>query len=206
MSIDLEPITGVPVSRETSDKLAAFAALLRSESERQNLIARSTLDNLWERHIADSAQLVRLAPRQTCSWVDIGSGAGLPGIVVGCLVEGRVELVEPRKLRAEFLLNAIAELGLGKRVTVACSKAEAVRGKFDVITARAVGTTTALLEMTVHLSHRGTVWILPKGRSAKSELEDARRNWQCDATIEASMTDPDSEVLVLRNVRPRGKG
>jgi 16S rRNA (guanine527-N7)-methyltransferase len=206
MSFDLEHVTGSPVSRETFDKLDRFAVLLRRESERQNLVSRSTLDNLWQRHIADSAQLVRFAPSRDCSWADIGSGAGLPGIVLGCLLPGPVALVEPRKLRAEFLEGAVAALDLGSRVTVACSKAQNVEGRFDAITARAVAATDALLAMTVHLSHRGTVWVLPKGRRAKSELEDVRRNWHCDASIEASMTDRDSEVLVLRDVRPRGRG
>ena len=85
----------VDVSRETFEKVEAYATLLREESKRQNLISSSTLDHLWERHILDSAQLIRFEPHVGASWVDIGSGAGLPGMVLACLVEGPVTLIEP---------------------------------------------------------------------------------------------------------------
>ena len=100
------------VSRETFEKIEAHAAMLREENQRQNLVSASTLDQLWERHILDSAQLVRFEPHAGASWVDIGSGAGLPGIVLACLVEGPVTLIEPRRLRAEFLHKVCESLGL----------------------------------------------------------------------------------------------
>jgi len=206
VSFDLGAYLGAPVSRETLERIGRYADLGADESSRQNLIARSTLDRLWERHIADSAQLVRYAPRRDASWIDIGSGAGLPGIIVACIVEGPVTLVEPRRLRAEFLKRVVADLGLAGRVNVVCSKAQGVGGKYDIVTARAVASVAALLRMTLHLSHPGTVWVLPKGRSAKSELAEARRSWHCNAASEGSMTDPESEVLLLRNVRPKGRG
>ncbi|HET8690912.1 MAG TPA: RsmG family class I SAM-dependent methyltransferase, partial [Steroidobacteraceae bacterium] len=83
------------VSRETFEKLERYVALLREENEHQNLVSRTTLDQVWERHILDSAQLVRYESRPGASWIDIGSGAGLPGIVIACLVEGPVTLAEP---------------------------------------------------------------------------------------------------------------
>src|SRR5260221_14795054 len=119
------------VSRETYEKLKAYGALLRDESGRQNLVSASTLESLWERHILDSAQLVRFEPRAGASWIDIGSGAGLPGIVIACLVVGPVMLVEPRRLRAEFLHKAVAALGLNAEVLA--MRAERVEGRFDVI-------------------------------------------------------------------------
>jgi 16S rRNA (guanine527-N7)-methyltransferase len=91
---------GVDVPRETFDRLEAYVSLLREENLRQNLVSAATLDSVWERHILDSAQLVRFEPRPGAAWVDLGSGAGLPGIVIACLVEGPVALVEPRRLRS----------------------------------------------------------------------------------------------------------
>ena len=200
----LVEVSGRVVSRETYRQLQRFAELLRAEAGRQNLVSRATLDGLWERHVLDSAQLVRFEPTGGASWVDIGSGAGLPGIVIAALVGGPVALVEPRRLRAEFLQRAVADLGLGPRVTVHCTKAERVEGRFDVITARAVARLDRLLEISTHLSTRKTVWVLPKGRGAQSELADARRSWQCEATSAPSLTDPRSEILVLRGVTARG--
>jgi 16S rRNA (guanine527-N7)-methyltransferase len=192
------------VSRETFDLLQRYAELLRDESARQNLVAASTLESLWERHILDSAQLVRFEPFDGASWADIGSGAGLPGLVVAGLVEGPVLLIEPRRLRAEFLERCVAELGLGNRVAVAASKVEGATGRFDAITARAVASVDKLLQLSTHLSTRNSLWVLPKGRSAQSELAEARRHWHCEAETVPSFTDPDSEILVLRNVKPRG--
>ena len=120
----LAEAAGRDVPRETFDRLERFADLLRAESTRQNLISASTLASLWERHIVDGAQLVRFEPKPGATWVDIGSGAGLPGIVIAALVSGRVTLVEPRRLRAEFLRGVVAELGLNERVSVAPCKAE----------------------------------------------------------------------------------
>ena len=97
----LSAVVGRDVSRETFEKIGAYAALLRDESGRQNLVSASTLEHLWERHLLDSAQLVRFEPHAGASWVDIGSGAGLPGIVIACLVEGPVTLIEPRRLRGD---------------------------------------------------------------------------------------------------------
>ena len=107
------------VSRETFEKIQAYATLLRKESERQNLISASSLEHLWERHILDSAQLVRFEPNAGAAWVDIGSGAGLPGIVIACLVEGPVTLIEPRRLRADFLHRLCESLRIDARVVAA---------------------------------------------------------------------------------------
>jgi 16S rRNA (guanine527-N7)-methyltransferase len=200
----LAEAAGRDVPRETLDRLQQFAALLKAESARQNLVSASTLDSLWDRHIIDSAQLVRVEPNPGAAWVDIGSGAGLPGIVVAVLVDGPVLLVEPRRLRAEFLKRVVGEIGLGERVSVASSKAESAAGRFDVITARAVAAVDKLLRISTHLSTRNSVWVLPKGRSAQSELAEARRHWHCEAEIVPSFTDSMSGILVLRSVRAKG--
>ena len=194
---------GRPVSRETFEKLDRYVALLRDESARQNLVSATTLEHVWDRHIFDSAQLVRYEPRPGASWTDIGSGAGLPGIVVACLVEGPVTLVEPRRLRSEFLHKVCESLAL--RATVTCAKAERVDGRFDMITARAVAPLPQLLKISAHLSTRNTVWALPKGRSGKAELAEAARNWHFDAKEEPSCTDPQSTILVLSRVGAKGR-
>lgn len=201
----LADVSGRPdVSRETFRLIERYVDLLRAEAANQNLVSGSTLDSLWERHILDSAQLVRFEPKAGASWVDIGSGAGLPGIVIALLVQGPVLLVEPRRLRAAFLERVVGELGLAGRVSLAAAKVEAVSGRFDVITARAVAPLDRLLALSTHLSTRKSVWVFPKGRKAESELAEARRNWHCDARSVASVTDPDSRILVLRDVRARG--
>ena len=199
----LERAVGQSVSRETYERIEAYAERLKRENEQQNLVSASTIEHLWERHILDSAQLARFEPASGASWVDIGSGAGLPGLIIACLVQGSVTLVEPRRLRAEFLTEAVDSLRL--KATVERAKSENVSGRVDVITGRAVAPLDRFLGISHHLSHPGTIWVLPKGRNAKSELADARRNWQCEACLEASITDPESTILVLSGVHRRQK-
>jgi 16S rRNA (guanine527-N7)-methyltransferase len=157
------------------------------------------MDAIWERHVLDSAQLVRFEPEPGASWIDIGSGAGLPGIVIACIVDGPVTLVEPRRLRANFLERAVSELGVAATVTQA--KAERFNGSFDVITGRAVASLSGFLNMCDHLSTKKTVWILPRGRSAQSELAEAQRTWQGSFRVEPSVTDEDSKIVVATKVR-----
>src|SRR3954469_17881113 len=132
----LQEAAGRPVSRETFERLSAYVERLKCEATRQNLVSRSSLEHVWERHILDAAQLVRFEPNGGASWLDVGSGAGLPGIVIACLVDGPVTMIEPRWLRAEFLHKVGESLHL--RANVLRSKAERVGGRYDVITARAV--------------------------------------------------------------------
>ena len=197
----LAEVTGRPVSRETIEKLDAYAALVAEESARQNLVSASTLEQFWERHILDSAQLVRFEPRPRSSWADVGSGAGLPGIVIACLVDGPVTLIEPRRLRAEFLHRTCESLRLN--ATVYTGKVERLEAKYDVITARAVASLPRLLEISAHLSTRNTVWALPKGASAERELAEARKAWQGNFRVEPSVTDDDSYIVVGTEVRAK---
>jgi len=197
----LEEVSGRPVSRETLEKIESYAALLREESERQNLVSASTLESLWDRHILDSAQLARFALPGGASWADIGSGAGLPGIILACLVDGPVTLIEPRRLRADFLHRVVESLSLEAQVIG--SKVERVEGSFDVITARAVARLSKLFEISAHLSTTNTIWALPKGRGAAEELSEAQRAWQGVFRVEQSVTDPDSQIVVATGVRSR---
>jgi 16S rRNA (guanine527-N7)-methyltransferase len=189
------------VSRETFERVQAYAALLKEESKRQNLISAATLGDLWNRHILDSAQLVRFEPHAGASWADIGSGAGLPGIVIACLVEGPVTLIEPRRLRAEFLHKVCESLRINASVFL--GKAERAEGCYDIITARAVAPLVRFLEISSHLSTTKTVWALPKGRSAQAELVEAQRSWQGAFHVEQSVTDADSQIVVATGVRAR---
>ena len=189
------------VSRETFEKIEAYVALLKEEAQRQNLVSASTLDRLWDRHILDSAQLVRFEPYPGASWVDVGSGAGLPGIVTACLVGGPVTLIEPRRLRAEFLHKVCESLQL--RATVWAGKAERAQGTYDVITARAVANLSELLKISAHLSTRNSLWVLPKGQSADRELAEAQQAWQGAFHVERSATNPESRIVVATGVRAR---
>lgn len=189
------------VSRETFEKLEAYVAFLSEEARRQNLISASTFDGIWDRHILDSAQLVRFEPHPGASWADVGAGAGLPGIVIACLVEGPVTLIEPRRLRAEFLHKVVDRLRIN--ACLFAGKAERAEGKYDVITARAVARLGETLRISQHLSTIKTVWALPKGRSADAELADAKRAWQGVFHVEQSVTDADSRIVVATGVRAR---
>ena len=201
MRARLSAAAGRDVSRETFEKLEAYVELLREEARRQNLISASTLDKVWERHIFDSAQLVRFEPHAGASWADVGSGAGLPGIVLACVVEGPVMLIEPRRLRAEFLHKCCEALRIN--ASVFAGKAERAEGRFDVITARAVANLGDVLRISQHLSTIKTVWALPKGRSAADELVEAQRAWQGMFHVEQSVTDADSRIVVATGVRAR---
>ena len=199
----LAEAAGQDVPRETFEKVEAFVAMLREENERQNLIARSTLETLWDRHLIDSAQLMRFGAAEGGRWVDVGSGAGFPGIVLSILAGKSMMLVEPRKLRADFLQRCIEQLDLPNS-EVFPHKVERLQGSFDVVTARAVAPVDRLFAMTLHLAHGGTRWILPKGRNGAKELADARRAWQGRFRTEASITDPEAVVLVADGVKPKG--
>ena len=199
----LSAAAGRDVSRETFERVERFVGFLRDGAAKQNLIAPSTMDAIWDRHILDSAQLLRFVPPGRSSWADVGSGAGLPGMVIAILIDGPISLIEPRRLRANFLREAAVALGLSERVTVECAKVERVEGRFDVITGRAVAALDRFLTIAGHLSLRETIWVLPKGRNAQSELAQAKLNWHCEARVEQSCTDPDSEILVLTKVGAR---
>lgn len=192
------------VSRETMDAFARFEALLCAENERQNLVSRPSLEHFWTRHVVDSAQLLRLAGSKTGSWLDLGTGAGFPGLVVAVLHDGPVTLVEERRLRVDFLHRAVQILGIGGRTEILGMKVERVEARpFDVISARAFAPLGRLLTLGARFSTRNTRWILPKGRNAQSELEAADSSWQGDFRFEPSLTDPEARIIVAEGVRPR---
>ena len=195
------------VPRETIERLEAYVDLLAAENERQNLVSRSSLGQVWARHILDSAQLGAHSPSRADAWLDLGSGAGFPGLVLALLRGGRFTLVESRRLRAEFLHRAAATLGIGDRVEVVCARLESLPARpFEAISARAFAPLDRIFALAGRFSTPGTTWLLPRGRNAQSELEAARASWQGDIRLEPSVTDPDSGIVVATAVRPRLKG
>ena len=191
----------IDVSRETRVTLERYKALVIEENARQNLVSPASIADFDSRHLADAVQLVELG--RPGSWCDVGSGAGLPGIVIAIVAAAPVTLVEPRKLRADFLRRAVAELGLSAEVVEA--KVERVQGAFDNITARAVADLSTLFAITAHVAHGGTRWILPKGRKVQKELEAAQQSWQGAFTLVPSRTGDEAMILVAEDVRRRGR-
>ena len=183
--------------------MATLVELVAIEAERQNLIALSTIPTIWARHIVDSAQLVAFADGIPGDWLDIGTGAGFPGLVIAALTDRLVHLVEPRRRRADFLDAAAAALGIGERVTVWASKVETVKTHGVVISARAVASLGNLFLSASHCSTSETLWLLPKGRSAREEVASARQTWHGVFHVEQSVTDPDSLIVLAKGVSRR---
>lgn len=195
------------VPRETVARLEAFVALLRTENELQNLVSASTLQTVWSRHVADSAQLLRHAPAEAATWLDLGSGAGFPGLIVALLHPSAVTLVEERRKRAEFLARAAALLALPDRTRTVQSRVETLEAfPCDVISARAFAPLDRLLALGERFATPETRWVLPKGKNAKSELAAAESSWQGDFRLEPSLTDADAYIIVAERVRRRAKG
>lgn len=204
------------VSRETWARLEDFVDLLREEMQRQNLISESTREHIWARHIVDSAQLITLAPPPPAGahahWVDLGSGAGLPGIIVAILSDYQVTMIEMRTKRIAFLNDAIDRLGLvnarvfGGKVERAALPTGDRAHVASVISARAYAPMEKLIPSALHLADFSTIWLLPKGQNYKNELAIAETLWHSEVKVERSVTAPDSAILILRQVRGRQAG
>ncbi|MDE2410593.1 MAG: 16S rRNA (guanine(527)-N(7))-methyltransferase RsmG [Sphingomonadales bacterium] len=201
-------IAGLPEwSDQAGQQLERLGELLREENAHQNLVAAASLDTLWLRHIADSAQLLPHVPRETSSpWLDLGTGAGFPGLVVAILrPDTAVHLVESRARRIEWLIRAANTLGLGN-VTIHGSRLELVPTfPVRVISARAFAPLAKLIELSARFSTADTRWLLPKGRSAAHELEQLR-GWKHLFHVEQSLTDPDAGVIVGSLIGPHRSG
>ena len=193
------------VSRETSDRLRAYAAALEKWNARINLVAPATVADLWDRHIRDSAQVFTLAPRDAAHWVDLGTGGGLPGLVCAILARDqmpdcRFTLIESDQRKAAFLLTIARELDL-PQVQVLAQRIEAAAPQnAGIVSARALAPLAPLLGLVArHLAHGG-VALLPKGKSHAAELEAARQQWHFAATSHASITDPLARVLEIKEL------
>ena len=182
------------------ERLTGLARLVIAENERQNLIAPSTVEAIWVRHMLDSVQLAMHAREGL--WVDVGTGGGFPGLAVALLRDGPMLLVEPRRRRAEFLQHCIEMLGCGQ-VEISTSKIENITIKADIVSARAVAPVQKLLRAALGCAKDGTRWLLPRGRLLPDELTSLQRHWRGVFHVEQSLTDPDSSILVLDGIAPR---
>jgi 16S rRNA (guanine527-N7)-methyltransferase len=193
------------VSRETEDRLERYVALLERWQGIKNLVGPGTLSSVWTRHIADSAQLADLAPDAN-AWVDLGSGAGFPGLVVAILKRDRpgfsMHLVESNGRKCAFLREVARSLGLP--VTVHDGRIEAVlptmEGKVDVVSARALAPLVDLIGMSQSLLTTGTTGLFPKGQDVGDELTEASKYWRIQASTVASRTDPKARIVVVTQV------
>jgi 16S rRNA (guanine527-N7)-methyltransferase len=171
-----------------------------------NLIARSTIEDRWNRHYRDSAQLFALIPKDAKTLVDLGSGAGFPGLVLAAMGAERglsVTLVESIGKKAAFLNAAIEAMGL-ETARVLPQRIESLTlSPPDVVTARALAQLEKLLEYAAEFSGEKTVAIFPKGQDVEVELTEAAKSWHMEALKRPSVTSPGSTVLVIRNFRPR---
>jgi 16S rRNA (guanine527-N7)-methyltransferase len=194
------------VSRETVDRLEVFEQQFRRWSTRINLAAPSQLDQLWRRHILDSAQLVRFAP-ETVRWLDLGSGGGFPGAVIAVLLGDRegfhIDLVESNRKKAAFLKTSLAPY---PRATVRISRIEdahvVVRSP-QIVTARALAPLAVLLRLAGPWLTEGALGLFHKGRDYAAEIEEARDVWRFDLVEHRSMVDREGTILEIRNLGAR---
>ncbi len=180
-------------------RMAQLIELLVAENARQNLVAASSLEHVWQRHIADSAQLLHHVPRETnATWLDLGTGAGFPGLVIAILrPEIEMLMVESRPKRAAWLEHANLALGLTQAQVIA-SRLELVDTRpMSVISARAFAPLDRLLKLSARFSTDQTVWLLPKGRSAAHELNELT-GWRHAFHVEQSLTDHEAGLIVGR--------
>ena len=195
--------TRLDVPRETMDRIDRYLTMLRDEAMRQNLIAESTFPTIWARHVVDSAQLIPLTENPEGIWLDLGSGAGLPGIIIALITGAPVVMVESRRRRVEFLESVVTELGLGN-VDLRLSRVERVESfPVSTIIARAFAPLPKLLELAHRFSTEKTQWVLPKGRNAKAELEAVAPTWHMMFHVEPSITDDEAGIIVARGARRR---
>ncbi len=212
-----------PVSRETTQRLDRFVALLLTWQQTTNLIAPSTVPQLWTRHVADSLQLLDIARDAKTvdaktldakaldpkTWIDLGSGGGFPGLGIACAladVPGAcVHLVESNSKKAAFLREAV-------RVTAAPAKVHGARiekvvdsfeGPADVVTARALAPLKVLLDQSLTLLSRGALGVFPKGQDVAAELTEASKYWNINHILVPSRTDPNGRIVVVRALERR---
>ena len=191
--------TCLHVSRETLDTLETFVEFLKREAESQNLISASTLDHIWSRHIVDSAQLLLFtdASARQNDWLDLGSGAGFPGLVIALLTNYNVTLVESRARRIEYLQRAVEMLDLTHRVRVAGVALERLEtAPYSVISARAFAPLPKLFDLAARFATNNTLWLLPKGRNAQAEWDSTQAQWDGNFRIMDSATDQEAGILV----------
>ncbi len=201
------------VSRETIDQLSRYAALLAQWQPRINLVAPATLQDVWHRHIADSAQLYALAPPGAQTWLDLGSGAGFPGLVIAIMAHGaagpRVSLIESDRRKSAFLAEVARQTGISVEIHTARIEqiaTQAMLEQVDVVSARALAPLVRLIPLSLPFFGDATLGLFPKGREVESELADARASWDFDVETTPSLTDADARIVTIRRPRARTEG
>lgn len=187
------------VSRETREALETHLQLLRAWAPRINLVGPGQLDEYWKRHALDSAQLLSLAP-EARTWIDLGSGAGLPGLVLACCLKGvegaGVDLIESNAKKAAFLREAIRATGAPARVRLErADQAAAAGGTYDVVTARAFAPLTRIIDDAAVLLQKGAIGLFLKGESIDSEITEAGSRWALTYQILPSLSDPRGRIV-----------
>jgi 16S rRNA (guanine527-N7)-methyltransferase len=199
-----------PVSRETSDRLDRYVQLLLQWQPVINLVAPSTLPVLWTRHIADSLQLLPLVPGAR-TWVDLGSGAGLPGLALAAALAevpgAAVHLVESNRKKVAFLREAARHMAVPATVHAVRIEefVQNFTGRVDAVTARALAPLDRLLKLAHPLMQRGAQGVFLKGQDVEAELTTATRYWAIEAEILPSVTSPGGRIVLIRTAIPRAK-
>jgi 16S rRNA (guanine527-N7)-methyltransferase len=197
------------LSPATRSDLDRYIELLRSWQAAHNLVSPNSLTEVWSRHVADSLQVLDLAPADFKSWVDLGSGAGFPGLVAAIasksLPHRRFQLIEANQKKAAFLRAVIRETGAPAAVQAVRIEEFAVSWKeeVNVVSARALASVATVCSLAAPLVGSDTVLLLPKGRDFSRELEEASGSWLFDVVSTQSVTDSQARVLAIRNLRPR---
>jgi 16S rRNA (guanine527-N7)-methyltransferase len=191
-------------------RLVRYAALLLDWNSRMNLVSPSTLPDLWRRHMLDSWQLVGMVSPDSKRHIDIGSGAGFPGIVLSAILGPRVGLktmlVESIEKKCAFLRACVTGLGIESFCDIHRSRVEEITDiKADLITARAVAALDVLLKWSRPFMKKNTQCLFPKGRSASDELTSARRSWTISATMTSSITDDAASIITVHSFTPKAR-
>jgi 16S rRNA (guanine527-N7)-methyltransferase len=199
MSVSAPDAVLAGVSRETRERLNTYADLLRKWQRSINLVGPRTIDDLWNRHFTDSAQLLPLIPPSARVLVDFGSGAGFPGLVLAILGVAEVHLIESDQRKATFLREVAR--ATGTPVTVHAKRIEQVAPfPADVVSARALAPLGDLLGFAAPFLHPDSLCLFPKGQMAEDELTAASKTWNINVDRIQSVTDPSATILRVSQV------
>ena len=203
-----EALKLTPISRETETRLDFYLDLLRQWQTKTNLVAPSTLPHLWTRHVADSLQLVTLAPTAR-TWIDLGSGGGFPGVVLACALAerpgARVHLVERNSKKAAFLREALRIISAPGIVYATGIEdiVDSIEGPIDCVTARALAPLHQLIGFAEPLVRKGAKALFLKGQDVEAELTEATKYWNIKPNLHASLTGGQGWIVELDHIERR---
>lgn len=196
---------GIDVSRETEERLAILIRTVERWQKAINLVGRSTLVDIWQRHVLDSAQLVPCLPGYAQSLTDLGSGGGFPGLVLAALrPDLDITLIDSDARKGAFLVEAARQMALPKLPRIVTGRFETVQPvKADVVTARAVASLGQLLSWAVPHRNDPAICLFHKGKGWQGELTEARQDWDIEAQLFPSVTDRDAVLLSIADYRAK---